>query len=85
MPEDFRDAIGLSPKSLSRISASTGRSALSRQDESDWADLAADCGYADQAHLRREFAEFAGTTPAAGWPALKPRQTPTSSLAGALR
>lgn len=31
--------------------------------EAQWADLAAELGYADQAHLIREFAGSAGTPP----------------------
>jgi AraC-like DNA-binding protein len=36
----------------------------SREAAIAWADIAADCGYADQAHLIKEFREFAGSTPA---------------------
>ncbi|MER9305685.1 AraC family transcriptional regulator [Mesorhizobium sp. M0293] len=36
---------------------------LSRQRTADWADIAADCGYSDQAHLVREFRGLAGETP----------------------
>ena len=61
----FCDATGIGPKTLSRIVRFNRALGLSRQDQSDWADIAADCGYADQAHLVREFRDLAGETPTA--------------------
>ncbi|HTW02467.1 MAG TPA: helix-turn-helix transcriptional regulator [Streptosporangiaceae bacterium] len=67
----FRDETGLTPKAAARVirfdrarrllqhraAAGTGLPPL--------ADLAADCGYYDQAHLAREFRELAGCAPSA--------------------
>ena len=61
----FSNAIGVGPKTLSRIVRFNRALGLSRQGENDWADIAADCGYADQAHLVREFRDLAGATPTA--------------------
>lgn len=61
----FSDAIGVGPKTLSRIVRFNRALGLSRQQASNWADIAADCGYADQAHLVREFRDLAGETPTA--------------------
>jgi AraC-like DNA-binding protein len=59
---------GVSPKYLSRIVRF--RKAVKRINalrlnsaQPGWADLAADCGYYDQAHFIREFQEFTGYTP----------------------
>ncbi|MER9841163.1 AraC family transcriptional regulator [Mesorhizobium australicum] len=57
------DATGIGPKTLSRIVRFNRALGLSRQQASGWADIAADCGYADQAHLAREFRDLAGETP----------------------
>jgi len=61
----FSNAIGIGPKTLSRIVRFNRTLGLSRQQTADWADIAADCGYADQAHLVREFRDLAGETPTA--------------------
>ncbi|MDG4874525.1 helix-turn-helix transcriptional regulator [Mesorhizobium sp. WSM4935] len=58
----FADAIGIGPKTLSRIVRFNRALSLSKRQD-DWADIAADCGYADQAHLAREFRQLAGETP----------------------
>jgi len=61
----FTDAIGIGPKTLSRIVRFNRALSLSKQQDDDWAGIATDCGYADQAHLVREFRQLAGHTPTA--------------------
>lgn len=60
----FSDAIGTGAKTLSRIVRFNRALGLSAGGF-DWADIAADCGYSDQAHLVREFRDLAGETPTA--------------------
>lgn len=62
----FADQVGIGPKAVSRIVRFNRAERLSHEVERiGWADLAAECGYADQAHLVREFRDLAGATPAA--------------------
>jgi AraC-like DNA-binding protein len=59
-----RRDLGISPKMLARITRFRRAAAmLSHGRVRSGADLAAAGGYVDQAHLIREFQEFAGTTP----------------------
>jgi AraC-like DNA-binding protein len=60
----FRQQVGLAPKTAARLVRFDG--VWRRLDERrplDWADLARQAGYADQAHLIRDFRQFTGTTP----------------------
>lgn len=60
----FRTELGLTPKQIARILRFNRALHLARQTVApDWADIAADCGYADQPHLTREFRAFAGVSP----------------------
>jgi AraC-like DNA-binding protein len=59
----FRDAVGMAPKRVARIQRFERLSALAGRPAMDWAAAAAECGYADQAHLAREVRELAGLTP----------------------
>ena len=62
----FRDQIGLTPKLLARvIRFDRAVRQLRVATTNSLAELAFDCGYFDQAHMNREFREFAGTSPAA--------------------
>ena len=59
-----RRDLGISPKMLARITRFRRAAAMLAQGRvRSGADLAAAGGYVDQAHLIREFQEFAGTTP----------------------
>lgn len=60
----FREHIGLPPKTVARLFRFTrALRLLDSGRHTRWADIAHDCGYADQAHLVREFHEFAGSPP----------------------
>lgn len=66
LTERFRGEVGLSPKTFARVlrfehahELATARDAL------PWADVATVSGYADQAHLVRDWREFTGRTPTA--------------------
>lgn len=62
----FREEIGMGPKIIARIARFNRAQAMAAAGAGDgWADIAVACGYADQAHLVREFAALAGTTPGA--------------------
>lgn len=63
--EIFNREIGMSPKSYARLRRFRRTLGLVHATSApDWCDLAATMGYADQAHLIREFREFSGLTPA---------------------
>jgi AraC-like DNA-binding protein len=64
----FHRELGLAPKSIARIARFQNVLAQARTRSAGsaplaWADVAMACGYADQAHLTREFVEMSGTTP----------------------
>ena len=56
----------MTPKLFCRVQRfSALRERIGKDLPVNWADLAADCGYFDQAHLIRDFRAFAGLTPLA--------------------
>ncbi len=60
----FRAEVGVGPKAVARMARFNRALDLSRRGAGGgWAGIAAEAGYADQAHLVREFREFGGITP----------------------
>jgi AraC-like DNA-binding protein len=60
----FQAEIGLGPKTVGRMLRFHRACGLARAGEA-WASVAAACGYADQAHLARDFVALAGEGPTA--------------------
>ena len=62
----FRSELGLAPKSIARLMRFHEACRLAQKEATGgWAGIAAESGYADQAHLAREFSDFAGEPPTA--------------------
>jgi len=60
----FHDEVGLAPKSVARILRfQHAISLLGPSTDVRWTEVAHRCGYYDQAHLIRDFRQFAGATP----------------------
>ena len=60
----FLGEVGIGPKLFCRILRFQQVFRAVAEDSAGWAALAIDCGYYDQAHLIRDFQEFAHQTPA---------------------
>lgn len=60
----FRQQVGVGPKTAARlVRFNRVWRRLDQRRPLDWAQVAAESGYADQAHLVRDFRQFTGTTP----------------------
>ena len=60
----FRQQVGLPPKTVARVVRFERLlSQVGQARGTEWSRIAAECGYYDQAHMNRDFREFAGTTP----------------------
>ena len=63
LSERFRNDLGVAPKTVARIARFERACALLRDCPSSVAEVAAACGYVDQAHMSREWSALAGCAP----------------------
>ena len=64
LAQRFKELIGVTPKRLARTHRFTATVfAINPAEPIDWADLAADAGYFDQAHMTRTLRKLIGLTP----------------------
>lgn len=62
----FEKVVGLKPKSFARVCKfQKVVSLIERESQIEWAAIASDCGYYDQAHFIHEFQSFSGLNPTA--------------------
>ena len=59
----FRAELGQGPKTVARMLRFHHACRAATRANTGWAGIAADCGYADQAHLAREFLDLGGEPP----------------------
>lgn len=59
----FREAVGLTPREWLGLQRFAQVLAMAVEPTRSWAGIAADCGFADQAHLANSFRAIAGLTP----------------------
>ena len=64
--ERFRSEVGMAPKLFARVQRFQAViETVHTLSEVSWAEVAADCGYFDQAHFIHDFRAFSGFTPSA--------------------
>ncbi|MEP6650823.1 MAG: AraC family transcriptional regulator [Lapillicoccus sp.] len=63
LEQRFRAEFGITPKSAARVTRFERSVEAARSPRRRLADIAAECGYADQAHLAREWRDLAGLPP----------------------
>lgn len=69
----FKQVVGVTPKTLARIYRfQSVLSSINTQPAIDWADIALQCHYHDQAHFSKDFATFTGFSPSEYYSMMQP-------------